>query len=333
MPFDANYRVFQDAAPVWRAMDQAAPDIVEGSSPWRGGWIAGAWPGRAARALVFHQDFVAGYPMTALDGVMSPAAIDGLFAPWWAWLRRLSARYDVTVAGGEWLARRLAGFGVKAPVAVPFGIETGVFSPGLRDEALRRDLLARCGVRPTGRLLLTVGRFHPEKRQRVIIEGFARARATRPDLGLVVIGDGLARRAVERAAARAGTGVVLTGALADRADLARHYASADALVHGSAAETYGLVVAEAIASGLPVVVPERGGAADLAARGRSKVYATGDAAACAAAILAVLDDGGDPPTRPPPGTAEAHFEALFGLYEGLRDGPPRSPLNQRDRNR
>jgi len=139
----------------------------------------------------------------------------------------------------------------------------------------------------------------------------------RPDLGLVVIGDGVARAAVERAAARAGSGVVLAGATADRGALARRYASADALVHGSAAETYGLVVAEAMASGLPVVVPDRGGAADLAPRGRSKVYATGNAGACAAAILAVLDDGGDEPSLPPPTSAEAHFEALFGLYERL----------------
>ena len=53
----------------------------------------------------------------------------------------------------------------------------------------------------------------------------------------------------------------MEGEIRDRALLARYYASADVLVHGSAAETYGLVVAEAICSGLPVVVPDRGGAA------------------------------------------------------------------------
>jgi len=323
MPGDANYRMFWSAREAWAVLDAEAPDVVEGSSPWRGGWIAGAWPGNAARSLVFHQDFVAGYPYTALDRLLPRRAIDGLFAPYWRGVRRLSARFDVTVAGGEWLARRLADFGLNHPVAVPFGIETQRFSPALRDEALRRDLLAQCGFGPEGRLLLSVGRFHPEKRHHVIIEAVGTARARRPDLALAMIGDGLSRRSVERAAARVG-GVTLLGAIADHALLARYYASADVLVHASAAETYGLAVAEAMASGLPVVVPDCGGAADLAPRGRSKVYPTGDAAACAEAILAILDDGGDAPTVPPPSSAEAHFSALFELYETLaarrRDG-------------
>ena len=67
--------------------------------------------------------------------------------------------------------------------------------------------------------------------------------------------------------------------------MARLYASADLLVHGSGAETYGLVVAEAISSGLPVVVPDCGGASDFAPRARSAVYRIGDSDACAAAIL------------------------------------------------
>ena len=308
--------VIAPGAETRREPDEAAPDFVEGSSPWRGGWLAGRWPGRAARALVFHQDFVAGYPMTFVDRWMAPAGVDRMFSPYWAYLRRLSSRFDATVTGGEWLAQRLAGFGLANPVSISLGIEAGRFSPTLRDQALRTHMLERCGVGPEGKLLIAVGRFHPEKRHRVIIEGFARANATRGDLGLVLAGDGLARAAVERAAARAGN-VYLAGAISDRSLLARLYASADLLVHGSAAETYGLVVAEAIASGLAVVVPDRGGAADLARRGRSKLYATGDPASCAASILAALAGEADAPSKPPPGSVDDHFTALFALYERL----------------
>jgi alpha-1,6-mannosyltransferase len=326
MPGDPNYRLFLNSERVWRVLDAVAPDVVEGSSPWRGGWIAGAWPGDAARALVFHQDFVAGYPYTALGGVFKRDTIDGLFSAYWRYVRRLSERFDVTVAGGEWLAQRLEGFGVRRPVSVPFGIEAGRFSPALRDEVLRRDLLAGCGVGPHGTLLIAVGRFHPEKRHATIIEGFARARAVNPGLALAVIGDGPIRPSIEAAAARVG-GVVLTGAITDRDRLARHYASADILVHGSAAETYGLVVAEAIVSGLPVVTPDAGGAADLAKRGRSAIYETGDPAACAEAILRVVATGGAPPTAQPPGSAEDHFTALFGLYQRLVDDRRRLGLD------
>jgi alpha-1,6-mannosyltransferase len=65
------------------------------------------------------------------------------------------------------------------------------------------------------------------------------------------------------------------------------------------------------------VVPDSGGAADLAARGLSKTYRAGDAGDCARAILAVLAGRADPPIAPPPGSLEEHFTALFGLYERL----------------
>jgi alpha-1,6-mannosyltransferase len=141
----------------------------------------------------------------------------------------------------------------------------------------------------------------------------------------VIVGGGLARAAVEREARRAGH-VHLAGAIADRDEMARHLASADALVHGSGAETYGLAVAEAILSGLPVVAPDTGGAADLAARGRSDLYATGDAAACGEAIIRTLARIGDPPGPAPSiATAEDHFTALFALYQTLIDQRRQSP--------
>ena len=321
MPFDANYHMFFAGDEIWRVLDREAPDVVEGSSPWRGGWMAGHWPGDAVKALVFHQDFIAGYPYTLLGGVLSKPRIDRLFGAYWRYVRRLSDRFDVTVTGGDWLARRLNHFDIHNPVSVPFGIETGLFSPDRRDAALRAELLAACGAPENGKLLLAVGRLHPEKRHRTIIEGFALARKSRPDIGLVVIGDGPLRSSVDTWATAAGQ-VHLTGPIADRRRLAACFASADVLVHGSGAETYGLVVAEAISSGLAVVSPDSGGAADLAKRGLSRVYATGDAESCAAAILdllATLDAGGPSADFDPPGSSETHFESLFELYQSLID--------------
>jgi len=322
MPFDPRYRRFAGSRAVWAAMDAAAPDFVEASSPWLSAAIAAAWRGPAARALVFHQDVVAAYGHTALDRIVDRPWIDAAAWPWWARVRRLSRRFDATVAGGEWLAERLRAHGVANAVAAPFGVESGRFSASLRDEALRAELLARCGVPPDGRLLLAVSRYHPEKRLPTVIAAFARARRLRPALGLVVIGEGLAWRAVARAAG-ATAGVCLLGPVADRDALARILASGDLFVHGSGAETYGLAPAEAIASGLAIVVPGSGGAADLARRGLSKTYRVGDTADCARAILAALAGELDPPTAPPPGSLDDHFAALFALYEGLGARPAR----------
>ncbi len=316
MPFDPRYRRFARRHMVLRAVDEAGPDILEASSPWLSANIAAAWPGLAPRALVFHQDVVAAYAHTALDRFVTRPWIDAAAWPWWARLRRLSRRFAVTVAGGEWLAERLRAHGVANAVAAPFGVESGRFSARLRDEALRAELLARCGVGPDGRLLLAVSRYHPEKRLPTVIAAFARARRLWPELGLVVVGEGLAWRAVRRTAA-ATAGVCLLGSVSDRDALARILASADLFVHGSGAETYGLAPAEAIASGLAIVVPDTGGAADLAPRGLSRTYRAGDAAGCAKAILTVLAGGADPPTAPPPGSLDDHFTALFGIYERL----------------
>ena len=332
MPFDANYHMFFAGDEVWRVLDREAPDVVEGSSPWRGGWMAGHWSGDAVKSLVFHQDFIAGYPYTLLGGLMSRPSIDTLFGGYWRYVQRLSACFDVTVTGGDWLAKRLKSFDIHNPMSVPFGIETGLFSPARRDEALRRQLLAACGAPPGGRLLLAVGRLHPEKRHRTIVDGFALAREARPDIGLVVIGGGPLRANVEKWAEASGR-VHLMGPIADRGHLAACFASADALVHGSGAETYGLVVAEAISSGLAVVSPDTGGAADLARRGLSRIYATGEAESCAGAILdllTVLDAGGEKAVFDPPGSSEAHFESLFALYDSLirarRAGASADPL-------
>ena len=323
MPFDANYHVFRDTREAMRALDAEQPDVVEGSSTWRGGWIAAKWPGNCVKSLVFHQDFVAAYAHTFLDKYLSRPTLDRLFWPYWRRVAQLSSHFDVTIVGGDWLANRLASFGVHNPVAVPLGIDAGRFSPTKRDPALRADLLRECGIGEDGSLLIAVGRFHPEKRHGVIIEGFARAKRRRSGLGLVLLGDGLSRKSVESAARRAGN-VHLAGAVTDRELMARIYASADAMVHGSGAETYGLVVAEAICSGLPVVIPDIGGASDFAGRGRTEVYRTGDPAACAEAILHIIspEEGrapNDSSADRPINSAESHFTALFTLYQDLLD--------------
>ena len=108
LPFDRNYRMFWRAKDVWKILDDEAPDVVEGSSPWRGGWIAAGWQGAAAKMLFMHADPVAVYPQTLLSGLMSPRAIDKLFGWYWSYLRRLNACFDGCVVSGSWLEPRVA---------------------------------------------------------------------------------------------------------------------------------------------------------------------------------------------------------------------------------
>ena len=101
-------------------------------------------------------------------------------------------------------------------------------------------------------------------------------------------------------------------------------ASADALIHGSAAETFGLVLAEALCSGTPLIVPDAGASATFAGPGYAQTYRTGDAVDAAGAILRLL--AGDRATQSRAATTaadaqvfnvEQHFEKLFEIYERI----------------
>ena len=70
----------------------------------------------------------------------------------------------------------------------------------------------------------------------------------------------------------------------DRDRLARIMASCDALIHGSEAEPFGLVASEAMASGLPLIVPDTGGCAEVADPHCAELYTARDPIDCARAI-------------------------------------------------
>ncbi len=317
--FDHRYRYFRRSQPVHQVLDELKPDVLEGSSVWTGGWVAARWPGKAYKSLIFHQDPVSVYAKGFLGGVLGDAAIDRLCFPMWKWMSSLSRRYDVTITAGQWLADRLSSFHFHHPRAIPFGINKAQFSALRRSEETRAELLSRCGLSPEATLCLAVSRFHPEKRLPCVIEGFGRAKKER-EMGLVIVGDGLARKSVLRAASRVAN-IHFAGTTSDMELLASWYASADIFLHGSGSETFGLVIAEALCSGLPIVVPDSGGAADHARPGYAQTYTAGDAKDCANAIAellardrrelsaAAVRDGCSSVRD-----IEEHFEALFSFY-------------------
>jgi alpha-1,6-mannosyltransferase len=326
LPVDRNYRMFWAARDIWPVLDRLEPDIVEGSSPWRGGWIAARWPGEAPRVLFMHSDPVASYPHNLLSGVLAPERIDALFGWFWSYLRRLNGCFDATVVTGAWLGQRLAGHGLAHIEVVPLGIDRDLFTPARRDPLLRRALLAECGLGEDAALLIAVGRHHPEKRLGMLIDAVSEAQRQRP-IGFYIVGDGLSRNSVEAKAARA-RHVVVAGQVNDRERLAAITASADALLHGCGSETFGLAVAEALCAGTPVIVPDRGGAADLGLAGASAIYRTGKAGDAAAAILTLLAQDRDALSRAALAgadarisTVEQHFARLFAFYQGLTRSP------------
>jgi glycosyltransferase involved in cell wall biosynthesis len=128
------------------------------------------------------------------------------------------------------------------------GVDTTLFHPGKRDGLLRRRL-------GPGPLLLYVGRLAPEKNLDVLFTAFEQVRGAYPEAKLVLAGDGPLGPSIRR---RPPPGVVPLGMLKGE-ELSRVYASCDLFAFPSTTETYGNVVLEAMAAGLPVVASLSGG--------------------------------------------------------------------------
>lgn len=319
---DPNYVVLWRKNEVHRLLDIEQPDVVEGSSVWTGGHFVGTWDGDAVKSLVFHQDPVAVYPQTFLNSFFSLKRLDKLFGFAWNYIGKVSRMYDTTVVSGDWLNERLQRFGVHNPTTVRFGIDKSFFSPQRRDPELRKKLLKGLGLDEDAVLCISVSRFHPEKRVGTIIDGFRKASQKKP-MGLIIFGGGPFEKWVSYKSNRVDN-VKLMGFTSDRDELANIMASSDYFLHGSAAETFGIVVAEAICSGLPVVVPDRGGAMDFGNPEYSEVYKTGDSDQMADAIVRIVNRDRDSlskacgvASRNYVRSVDEHFDELFSYYSSL----------------
>ena len=320
LPFDPNYRMFWRAHSVWDVLDELKPDLVEGSSPWRGGWLTARWHGRVPKVFFMHMDPVAVYPQTFLGNLLGEERVDSMFGWFWNYLNRLNGFYDAAIVTNPAMAQRFGKFGLTNIEVAPFGVEREKFSPAFADPHQRREMLAACGLGEDACLLIAVGRHHPEKRLNVVIDAVTRAQPHRK-IGLYIVGNGLIRKSVEKWARRA-KHVFVAGQIKDQERLARVIASADALIHGSAAETFGLVLAEALCSGTPVIVPDAGASATFAGPGYAETYRPGDAADGAAAILTLVAGARAAQRRAALTAADArvnnveqHFATLFEIYE------------------
>ena len=286
MPLDANYGLFWDPAPIHALLDQLDPDVIENCSPWKPAWFIGERQGRAIKSFFMHNDNLEAYAKTYLEPWVAGDRVERAFAWYSRYLAGFLQHYDTVLTNGPALAKRIAARGLRVDAAMTLGIERQHFSPDLRDEELRRVMLAECGLPADAHLLLGIGRHHREKRWPMVIDAVQRAGASMP-VGLVLFGQGMHTKILERHVADS-PHIRLFQPVYDRDKLARIMASADAFIHGNSSEPFGLVAYEALASGLPMIVPDEGGAFEAAEPAYAEFYRSRDAAACADAILRLL---------------------------------------------
>jgi alpha-1,6-mannosyltransferase len=317
-PLDRKYWYFGDEQALHAALDILAPDFVEASSPWRSPLMVANWRPETPKALVMHADPLSAYAYRWLEPLVSREMIDRQFVRYWDHLRQLGRRYDAVVCASEDLASRMKAGGVGNVVTVPMGVEAQRFSASKRNGNLRASLLAQCGLDPDATLLVAAGRLAPEKRLPMLVEAVTIAGRHR-QLGLAIFGEGRDDANILRSIG-GNPHIRLFRPERDRERFASILASADAFLHGCEAETFCMTAAEASASGIPVIVPDRGGAADFARGGMGLSFRAADRADLVRAILCLPDSFAACSTGCGARAMGDHFAALFAIYQNLNSG-------------
>ena len=195
---------------------------------------------------------------------------------------------DRVITSGEAAARVVAAAGVPVArvVAIPPGIDTARFHPGVGGDDVRREL-GIVGAPVVG----LVANIRGSKGHNVFLEAARSVLAARPDARFLIVGDGIGFDDVKRHVDTLGlaSAVTMTGFRRDIPDV---MAALDVLVLPSIrSEAASQVIPQALAVGTPVVATSVGGSGELVRDGETgRLVPPNDAPALAAAILGALAD-------------------------------------------
>ncbi len=218
-----------------RILDQCRPDAMYIATEGPLGWSAL----RAARRR--------GIPVltgfhTRFDQYVSHYGIGIAQRGVAAYLRRFHNRANGTLIPTNELKLQLEQMGYENVMLMPRAVNTELFSPARRNQALR----SQWGLAENDLAVLYVGRLAAEKNLGLAIKAFQTIAAKQPRARFVLVGEGPSRSDLEQRHPE----FIFTG-LQLGETLAEHYASADLFVFPSLTETFGNVTLEALASGVP----------------------------------------------------------------------------------
>ena len=235
------------AATLRRRIDEFAPDVIHLASPMilGGRAVVAAQKAGVPTVAVYQTDipgYTARYGMPFLENAS------------WQLLCDVHNRATLNLAPSTATRDQMLEHGIERVHLWRRGVDTSLFSPSLRSAKLRARY-----AEPEEKLMVYVGRLAPEKQVADL-----RVLHDMPGVRLLIVGDGPERDALRRDMPRARFAGFRSGT-----DLAAHLASADLFVHPGELETFGQTIQEAMASGLPVIAPRRGGPVDLVTPSRT----------------------------------------------------------------
>ncbi|MCF4994308.1 glycosyltransferase [Pseudomonas syringae] len=236
LPFGKGYRFPVRLAPWRNVLQDLQPDLIEVGDPYLTAWAALD----ARRQLdvpvigFYHSDL----PLLASNrmGQWVTPNVE-------AYVRKLYGNFDRVLAPSKVMADKLSGLGVRNVFVQPLGVDLQTFHPSARDPNLRAQL----GIAEDTRLLIFAGRGSKEKNLPVLLNCMKRLG---PRYHLLLVGSSMPATVPDN--------VSVFDEFCPAAQVARLMASADALLHAGDQETFGLVILEAMACGIPVVAVAAG---------------------------------------------------------------------------
>lgn len=262
VPWNRSFRWPVSSALATRRLLRCAPDLIEAGDPYQFAWSALEARRRLGiQALAFyHSDLpqLVGQRLGRLARVAAER-----------YVARLYRQFDLVLAPSRCCVASLQSLGVRNVRLQPLGVDTRIFSPARRDASLRGKL----GLPPDARLLVYAGRFTREKNLDALVNAVEK-------LGepyrLLLIGAGKLDAESSR--------LIRLPFQPDPERLAAWIAACDLFVHPGEHETFGLVVLEAMACGVPVLGIARGGVGELVDARSGLLVERGDADLLAAGI-------------------------------------------------
>jgi glycosyltransferase involved in cell wall biosynthesis len=263
---------------VLRELDQFEPDLVHIATEATLGFAALRHAARRRLPVVssFHTHF------DEYTGHYGIGWAKGLI---WRYLRWFHNRTLETYVPSRATMAVLRSRGFKRLVRWPRGVDGTLFRPDRPGRNLVRKAL---GIGPDEIVIGHVGRIAVEKNVGYLAEALARVMGVRQSVRVLIVGDGPARADLEQ---RLG-GKALMAGYRTGDDLADHYAACDLFAFASRTETFGNVVLEAMASGLPVVALRIGGPRNIVKDDETGILVDPEAPASefADALIYLVDD-------------------------------------------
>ncbi|WP_108928947.1 glycosyltransferase family 4 protein [Leptospira johnsonii] len=160
------------------------------------------------------------------------------------YLKGLHNRTQMTLVPTAQIREQLTAQGYTNVQVVSRGIDSDLFHPARRNSKLKSEW----GLKSSELGILYVGRLAPEKNLDLLVKTFRRIQSRVPNAKLILVGDGPSKEKLQKE----NPDFIFRGMRKGK-ELAEHYATGDLFLFPSLTETFGNVIVEAMASGLPIV--------------------------------------------------------------------------------